>query len=537
MKQPLYNTALYLRLSQDDGLQGESNSISNQRLMLRRYAQENNLFVVDEYVDDGYLGTNFDRPNFQRMIEDIEAGKINCVVTKDLSRFGRNYLLTGQYIELYFPEHGVRYIAIDNSVDTNNQQSGEFTPFLNVINEWYARDISRKVKAAFQAKINAGEHIFTYAPLGYKKDPENKCHLLIDEETRWIIEKIFNLALGGAGSTKIMRILAQEKIPTPAWWNYHRYGTWAHIFEGKPESKRYDWGICQVRKILSDETYLGHSVHHRDKKVSFKSKKRVHTSKDNWLVIPNTHDAIISPEVFQQVQEMVNKRRRTRKSGTPQIFAGLLRCADCGNMLVYNVNKSNKTPYAYYRCRKSAERYGQCTMHYIRYDVLYSTVLDCIQKWASAVLTDENAVVERLMQANEIDNAAAEKRATADLRASQRRVKKLDDMLSKLYEDRFSGTISERSFATLTRKYQDEQEELSRKIEELTAKAEHMTEKANDVHKWVELVKQYQRPTELTAELLNALIEKIAVHEAIKHEDGSREQQIDIYWRFVGNVD
>ena len=537
MKTPVYNTALYLRLSQDDGLQGESNSIQNQRLMLRRYAQENNLLVVDEYVDDGFSGTNFERPNFQRMIADVEAGKINCVVTKDLSRLGRNYLLTGQYIELYFPEHGVRYIAIDNNVDTNNQQSGEFTPFLNVINEWYARDISRKVKAAFQAKINAGEHIFTYAPLGYKKDPENKCHLLIDDETRWIIEKIFNLALGGAGATKIMRILAQEKVPTPAAWNYQRYGTWAHIFDGQPESKRYDWGICQVRKILSDETYLGHSVHHRDMKVSYKSKKIVHTPKDNWIVIPDTHDAIISPELFQQVQEMVDKRRRTRKSGTPQIFAGLIKCADCGNMLVYNVNRQNKNPWAYYRCRKSTERYGQCTMHYLRYDVLYSTVLGCLQKWASAVLTDESAVVERLMQANEVDHVAAEKRATADLRAAQRRLKKLDDMLSKLYEDRLSGTITERNFTTLTAKYQEEQTALDKKIEELKAQAETTAKKADDVEKWIALVKQYQYPTELTAEMLNALIEKIVVHEAVKHEDGSREQQIDLYYRFIGNPD
>jgi len=213
MKQPIYNTALYLRLSRDDDNAGESNSIATQRMMLRRYAEQNSLFVVDEYIDDGYSGTNFERPNFKRMIDDIEDGRINCVVTKDLSRPGRNYLMTGQYMELYFPAHGVRYIAVDNGVDTNNQQSAEFTPFLNVINEWYARDISRKVTKAFRTRHENGAHYGAYAPLGYRKDPVQTGHLLVDDETKWIVEKIYALALQGAGAAKITHILATEQIP------------------------------------------------------------------------------------------------------------------------------------------------------------------------------------------------------------------------------------------------------------------------------------------------------------------------------------
>lgn len=537
MKQPIYNTALYLRLSRDDELQGESNSISNQRRICQKYAQDNGFFVVDEYVDDGFSGTSFERPDFKRMIDDIEAGKINCVITKDLSRLGRNYLLTGQYIDIYFPERGVRYIAIDNGVDTNDQQSGEFTPFLNVFNEWYARDISRKIKAAFQAKYQAGDHVFTYAPLGYRKDPDNKCHLLIDNETRWIIEKIFNLALEGAGASKIQRILVNEEIPTPAWWNYQRYGTFAHIFEGQPEDKRYDWVLSQVKKILSDQTYLGHSVHYRDEKVSFKSKKRVHRPKESWLIVENTHDPIISQEVFQKVQELIDKRRRPRKNGTNQIFAGLLQCADCGCSMIYNINRQNRTPYEYYRCRKSVERVGRCTSHYTRYDVLYTTVLSCLQQWIIAAHTNEQAVIDYLTNAFRTNHSTSNQRVATDLQASQRRLKKLDDMLSKLYEDRISGTVSERNFGMLAQKYQAEQAALEKKVDELTASLNGVTQKARNVEQWVELLKQVTQPTELTAEILNKLITKIVIHEAVKNENGERVQKFEIYYQFIGKIE
>ena len=455
----------------------------------------------------------------------------------DLSRLGRNYLLTGQYIDLYFPEHGVRYIAIDNGVDTNDQQSSEFTPFLNVFNEWYARDISRKTKAAFQAKYQAGDHIFTYAPLGYKKDPDNKCHLLIDNETRWIIEKIFNLALTGAGASKIQRILVKEEIPTPAWWNYQRYGTFAHIFEGQPEDKRYDWVLSQVKKILSDQTYLGHSVHHRDEKISFKSKKRVHRPKESWQIVENTHEPIISQEVFQKVQELVDKRRRPRKNGTNQIFAGLLQCADCGCSMIYNINRQNKTPYEYYRCRKNVERVGRCTSHYTRYDVLYDTVLACLQQWIIAAHTNEQAVIDYLTNAFSTDRSTSNQKTTADLQAAQRRLKKLDDMLSKLYEDRISGMVSERNFSMLAQKYQAEQTALEKKVEELTTSLDEVTQKTRNVEQWVELLKQVTPPTELTAEILNKLITKIIIHEAVKNDDGERTQEFEIHYQFIGKIE
>ena len=305
MKQPynttVYNTALYLRLSRDDELQGESGSIQTQRMMFRQYAAEHGLTVVDEYIDDGWSGTNFDRPSFQRMIDDIEDGKINCVVTKDLSRLGRNYILTGQYTEIYFPSKGVRYIAINDNVDTLNGES-ELAPFLNILNEMHARQTSKKVKAAMRTRFANGAHYGAYAPLGYIKDPDKTGHLLVDTETRWIIEKIFDLAVHGRGAASITRILVEAKVPTPGWLNFQRYGTFANIYAGAPEEKAYAWTIAQVKSILKEETYIGHSVHNKQSNISFKNKKKVRKPKEEWYRVENTHEAIISEDVFRQVQ-------------------------------------------------------------------------------------------------------------------------------------------------------------------------------------------------------------------------------------------
>ena len=301
---PTYNSALYLRLSRDDELQGDSSSIVTQRQMLRKYAGEHGINVYDEYVDDGWSGTNFDRPEFQRMITDIENGKINCVIVKDLSRLGRNYILTGQYTELYFPSHNVRFIAVNDNVDSINGDN-EFAPFKNIINEWYARDVSRKVHTALQTKFAAGERFSAYAPIGYRKDPNCHNRLIIDEETRWIIEKIFGYALNGKGAGKITKLLIEEKVPTPAWINYKRNGTFARFFVDQPEEKRYMWIVSQVKSILKDETYIGNTVHNKQTTVSFKSKKKYRKPESEWLRVENTHEAIISKDDFLTVQEMI----------------------------------------------------------------------------------------------------------------------------------------------------------------------------------------------------------------------------------------
>ena len=537
LKQPIYDTALYYRLSRDDDNEGESNSIATQRMMLRRYAEENGLRVVDEYIDDGYSGTNFDRPDFQRMIGDIEAGKINCVVTKDLSRLGRNYLLTGQYMEMYFPVHGVRYIAVDNGVDSNNKQDNDFTPFLNIINEWYAKDISRKVQRAMHTRFENGAHYGAYAPLGYVKDPDKKGHLLIDPETKWIIEKIYALAVQGAGAAKITRILTAEQVPTPAWWNYQRYGTFAHVFVGEPESKKYAWTIAQVKSILHDENYIGNSIHNKQTNISFKCKKKVRKRKDEWWRVENTPEAIVSKDDFDQVQEHIDTRRRRQRDGQTQIFSGLVKCADCGWSMAYGVNRQNTTPYGHYHCSKYSQGLHQCTMHYIRYDVLYAYVLSRLQYWIQAIHRDGEAMEKRLLQATDEEHASANKRAEMELQRAKKRLTELDNLLAKLYEDSVAGKINERNFDMLSQKYQQEQEETESKIQTLTAQLKESRQQTEGVEKWIDLLRQFSSPTELTAELLNALVEKILVHETTKNEDGNRVQEVEIFYRFVGKID
>lgn len=503
---------------------------------LRQYAAEHGLTVVDEYIDDGWSGTNFERPSFQRMIDDIEDGKINCVVTKDLSRLGRNYILTGQYTEIYFPSKGVRYIAINDNVDTINGES-ELAPFLNILNEMHARQTSKKVKAAMHTRFANGAHYGAYAPLGYVKDPDKKGHLLIDPETRWIVEKIFDLAVHGRGAASITRILVEEKVPTPGWLNYERYGTFANIYAGAPAEKAYAWTIAQVKSILKEETYIGHSVHNKQSNISFKNKKKVRKPQEEWYRVENTHEAIISEEVFQKVQELIASRRRKRRNGTTQIFAGLIKCADCGWSLAYGENKQNKSPYGYYHCSKNGQGLRQCSMHYIRYDVLYAYVLARLQYWSMLAQKDEDKLLKRLLNASDRERNSAKKKQAAELKKAEKRKAEVDGLFAKMYEDWSAGRITEYNFNMLSEKYQNEQKELETKIRQLHEMMEAAVQTAADAEKWIALMKQYVNPVELTAELLNTLIEKITVHEAVKGEDGSREQEVEIYYRFIGKID
>ena len=534
--QQLYNTALYLRLSRDDELQGESGSIQTQRMMLRQYAAEHGLNVIDEYIDDGWSGTNFDRPDFQRMIDDIEDGKINCVVTKDLSRLGRNYILTGQYTEIYFPSKGVRYIAVNDNVDTINGEN-ELAPFLNILNEMHARQTSKKVKAAMRTRFANGAHYGAYAPLGYVKDPDKKGHLLIDPETRWIIEKIFDLAVHGRGAASITRILVEEKVPTPGWLNFQRYGTFANIYAGAPEEKAYAWTIAQVKSLLKEETYIGHSVHNKQSNISFKNKKKVRKPQEEWYRVENTHEAIISEDVFRQVQEQIANRRRRQKNGTTQIFSGLVKCADCGWSLAYGENKQNKKPYGYYHCSKNGQGLRQCSMHYIRYDVLYAYVLSRLQYWSQQAQQDEEQLLTQLLDASCKAKTTQKKKQTAELKKAEKRKAEVDGLFTKMYEDWSAGRITEYNFNMLSAKYQREQEELEQTIQKIKKEMDDEVQAENNVEKWITLIKECLFPTELSAELLNTLIEKIVVHEAIKTEDGKRIQEVEIFYRFVGKIE
>lgn len=542
MRQPntkIYNVALYLRLSRDDENYGDSVSIETQREILTHYvkeqAKEQVFRIVDEYVDDGWSGTNFDRPDFQRMMDDIDSGRVNCVIVKDLSRFGREHIMMDYYLEIEFPEKRIRFIAVTDNEDTDKGLS-DFVPFKNLFNEWFAKDTSRKVKAAFKAKFAKGERVFAYAILGYKRDPDTKNKLQIDEETIWIPRKIFDLADHGMGAAAITHRLRDEKVPTPGWINYQRYGTFANIYADAPEGKQYEWTIAQVKAILKDETYIGNTVHYRETNISFKNKRRVRKPQEEWVRVENTHEAAVSKEVFYHVQELIETRRRKQRDGTTQIFSGILKCADCGWSMGYGVNRQNKTPYAHYHCTKYGQGMRQCTAHYIRYDALYAYVLSRLQYWCKQAHEDEERLLEELLKAGNKERADAHKRQITELKRAEKRKIETDAMFTKAYEDWAAGRISEYNFNLLTAKCQTQQIELDAKIDELRSAINVDGENCENAKQWIALLKQYTDPTELTAELLNKLVEKIVVHEAVKGEGNSREQEVEIYYRFIGKV-
>lgn len=538
MKQPQYNTALYMRLSRDDESFGDSVSIETQRTVLTQYVREHPEFhVVSEFVDDGWSGTNFDRPQFKRMMEEIEAGNINCVISKDLSRFGREHIMMGYYLEFVFPKLKVRYIAVNDNEDTDRGLS-DFVPFKNLINEFMAKDTSRKIKGAFRAKFLNGERVNSMAPFGYRKHPEIKNKLMIDEETAWIVRKIFDLAFHGLGVRRIANVLMEEKIPCPGWFQYTRNGGCARFFEGQPEEKRYIWSQAYLKVLLKDETYIGNTVHNRWGTVSYKNKRMVRNPDEKCLRIEGTHEAIIAADVFETVQKQIASRRRECSNKRTQIFAGLLRCADCGWGMRYGIQRSAKKPYAYFTCGKYRDFQTKgCTTHYIRYDALYEYVLARIQHWSAKAIDDEDVLLRQLLSAGDRERNAAQKKQTAELRKATKRRTEIDGLFAKLYEDWAAGRITEYNFNMLTNKYQTEQSELAEKIDALTAELDSAKQTESDARKWIELIRQYANPSELTAPLLNALIEKIVVHQSTEGADGEQEQEIEIFYRFIGKID
>ena len=535
MKQPV-KAALYMRLSQEDEKGGESNSIDTQRMITQKYALDHGFQIVGEYIDDGWSGTNFDRPGWKRLIADIEAGKVNCIITKDLARFGRNYLRMGNYLESEFPARGIRYISATEGEDTENGLS-DAVPIMNIFNEWHAKTTSQKIRAAMRAKYENGEHPATYAPIGYRKSSEVKNKLEIDPETCWIVEKIYDLALHGAGPFKITQTLTAEKVPTASWINFQRNGGFAHIYADAPEEKRYAWTIAQVKSILKDKVYIGNSVHYRKVNTSYREKSRRRKDPEEWRIIEDTHEGIISKDDFSRVQELIAQRRRSRKEGTTQIFAGLVYCSDCGWSMSYGVNKSVKNPFNYFSCTKYRQYKGACTSHYISYDVLYPYVLARLQYWTRLAQEDEEALLQRLLKAEEKEQARAGKNAKAALKKAQKRLEEVDRLYMKSYEDHANGKIPDRIYNNMCANWQKEQTELESQISELSGKIETETENASNARKWVDLMKQYTDLQELTAPLLNALISKIVVHHPHKAEDGTTEQEIEIFYRFVGKIE
>lgn len=534
-----YRAALYCRLSRDDGNVQESSSIQTQKEMLSRYARENGIKDTAFYVDDGYSGTNFDRPDFKRMIADIESGKINCVITKDLSRLGRNYLETGVFIEVYFPEHNVRYIAVNDVVDTSEQETADFTPFRNIINELYAKDTSKKVKSAKRSRVLNGMYVATSAPYGYRKDADDRHRLVIDERYAPTVRLIFSLAKDGMGISQIRNHLNGQHILRPSAVNPNGY---ERHFDGADDSRRYEWSNNSVRGILRNPVYAGHLVMGKRYSPSFKSHKSLSVLPENYTVVKNIHEPIVSPKDFELVQKLITSRRTVNNGGRKfdNIFAGLLKCGDCGYAMT--LTKAHRSPkeevideYGY-MCN-NYKTFGKAadTSHWIEARQLYECVLADIRKHADEALADNEEMCVRLARQLGKDKDRQHKAAEKEIRAKQARLSEVDGLFQSLYEDRNSGSITERNYKMMCRRYEDEQAQLEREIAELKARQEESSNDRSNIEQFSRLVKEYAGIDELTAALLNTLIEKITVGEP-KDADGEQVQEIKIYYKFIGNI-
>ena len=521
-------TALYCRLSQDDGREGESNSIVNQKEYLMKYAKEHGFPNPKFYVDDGYTGTNFDRPSFKEMSADIEKGLVKTVIVKDLSRFGRNYIEVGSYSEIIYPEAGVRFIAIMDNVDTGSLESNEFAAFTNLFNEWYPKSTSKKVKEVKKAKGLAGEHLGA-PPYGYLRNPDDKTRWLVDEEVAAVVRRIFSLCMQGKGISAIADTLWGDKVLTPSAYKASK-GLAAPIVSENP----YNWESTTVALILENVAYIGVTENFKSTRLGFKSKKRIPTAKEMRTYIKNAHTPLIDRELWDKVQMIRANKRRPTKNGATSIFTGLLECADCGTKLSLRSSKS----YLYFRCSKykGNSRSGVCTQHYVREDVLYQLVLKQLQHFLSYLQQFERVFIRQ-----QIDTTLAERRYELSAKQKQiekdeKRMEELDRLFRKIYEDNVNGKLNDERFYKLSDGYEAEQEQLKHKIETLKSEVSEADTEATNVSKLIAVTKKYTRIDELTPEILNTFVDKIVVHECEK-KDGKRTQDIDIYYSYVGIVD
>ena len=536
MKQP-YNTALYMRLSRDDESFGDSVSIETQRTILRRFASENNLHVVDEYIDDGWSGTNFDRPNFQRMMADVEAGKVNCIASKDLSRFGREHIMMDYYLEFVFPEKGIRYIAVSDNEDTEKGLS-DFVPFKNLFNEWFAKDTSRKVKNSLHAKFLAGERTFAYAPLGYKRDPEDKHHLVIDEETAPTVRRIFSMRASGMGFRAIAVTLNEEGVLPPGALYYQRKG------RSDPRNVNHKWAETTVKALIRSEVYIGNMVQGKTGTLSYKSRKLINKPEEEWIRVEGTHEPIISREVWDTVVSIDKKkvRKTPPTDGIRSIFTGLVYCADCGFKMRNHIERftyKDGTPgrYSSFICGNYA-RSGKsaCTIHSIYENVLEELVLTDIREKARFVECDGERLAEQISRMKEKESRSRVTSYEQELKAAAARMTELERLMQNLYEDKCTGTIPQTVFQTLMRKYETERAEKASAIPELEQKVRAQLENRQDANRWMEVIRRYTEITVLDESILFELVDRIEVGEAQK-VNGQRICDVKVVYRYVGSVD
>ena len=524
-------TALYCRLSQDDKQEGDSNSIINQKKILKKYALDRGYTNIQFYIDDGVSGTTFNRAGFQSMIADVETGKVKRVIVKDMSRLGRDYLQVGMYTEIFFPEHDVHFIAVNDGVDSN-QEDNEFTPFRNIINEWYAKDTSKKIRAVKRSKGMAGEHIGSHPPYGYMKNPENKKEWIIDEEAAEVVREIFRLCVGGYGPTRIAHILTERKILCPTYYALEK--------GGKPRTAlpadKYTWNGPVVAKILDRMDYLGHTVNFKTHVKSYKVHKTIYNSPDQWKVFEGTHEAIIDKETFEIVQKIRAGKRRPTRMGEMPMFSGLLYCADCGRKLSFHRKAGEPAEKHHYLCENYRSNTANCTMHYIRNVVVERIVLENLKEVIQYVSNYEDEFVRMVMDSDMRQRNRELSQKKKRLSEVQKRIGELDTIFQRIYEDNIIGKLSDERFMKMSKGYEDEQHILQVEADEIQSELHQEEKKSVDVKRFLAIVKKYTDLTELTPEILREFIDKIIVHAPDK-SSGRRLQEIEIIYNHIGEFD
>ena len=523
-------TALYARLSKDDDLVGDSNSIVHQKEILAKYAKEHGFTNIEFYVDDGFSGTNFNRPDFQRMMADAEEGKISTVIVKDMSRFGRDYIMVGYYTEIYFSNLDIRFIAINDNVDSNIQTENDLTPFKNVFNEWYARDTSKKIRAVFKAKGNSGKHLTTNPPFGYKKDPNDKDKWIIDDEAAATVRRIFQMYVDGYRISEIGHKLTEEKVETPILYYMNR-GIKTNARSEYPEI----WDLMSIKYILSQTAYAGHTVNFQTAVKSYKTKKQVNLPRNQWVIFRNTQEAIIDEKTFETVQQMRKAKRARTKYNEPNMFSGLLYCADCGNHLtiqrVARNRKMDNFSCATYRKKKK----GLCSCHRILVSDLETIVKNDLQKVCEYVFLHEKKFTDEYLSGSKRETVKFQAKTKAELKRLSERQEEIGRIIRKLYEDNVCGRITDERFDFLAKSYEDEGNDLKTKIQELKNALASSVQDEEKLSKFLKVVKSYTEIEELTPEILNSFIEKIYIGETEKY-DGRKMQEVEIIYKFVGAI-
>lgn len=532
--------ALYERLSRDDENQGESNSITNQKNMLEMYAKSNGMIPFKHFFDDGVSGTTFDRKGFQEMIAEAKKGNISAVVVKDMSRFGRDYLKVGYYTEVFFPDNDIRFIAVSNSIDSLQQNSSDFTPFLNIMNEWYARDASRKIQAVFKSRMQAGKRVSPSIPYGYLRSPEDKQKLIIDDEAADVVRRIFRMAVDGKGTTAIARQLEEERVLIPS----------AYAAEHCPENQhcknirdKYHWTPTTIGYILSKQEYLGHTILGKSVGVSYKSKKRKAVPQSEQLVFRDTHPAIIDEDTWNLAQKLKKKVKRNSSNGEPpHALSGLMYCADCGKPMNRHINiTKDKAPrqsdYAFV-CSGYRNHFDNCSMHYIKICDIEALVLDRICQVSKYAIENEGEFIKRVEGADTMKKAVESKRAKSDVKKAQARIEELNTVIKKLYESNALGKIPDDLFDNMFSEYNTELQVLKATVAEKQSVVDAEENEKSKSQRFLKLVKKYTCPTKLTATIANEFIDKIIVHECVKKDGkkskGHRTQKVDIVFNFIG---